>query len=136
MELDGIIRSTLQVFGDQNGNVLLNNKKYLENYSREIKGQGVTASDTPNSNVPQIFCDRRVYLASGLGISLGLELALKTRIEEAGGRCWSWTLDGKGSMVGKARLAEDVLRSSDTVLTRTREGWEYWLVSQRLLKPY
>lgn len=92
-----------------------------------------------------IFRNRRVYLASDLLLRPGLEKALKTRIEEAGGKCWSWVedagADGERShgnehankvdrahtdAFGRRRRAERELLKSDIVVTRTREGWEYW----------
>lgn len=85
-----------------------------------------------------IFSQRRVYLSSDLGLRPGLEEALKARIEEAGGTCWSWGVDGgKGEGEGmgrrdafeRRREAEGQLRKANVVVVRSREGWEYWHVS-------
>lgn len=63
------------------------------------------------------------------------------RISDAGGMSWSATLDG-AEVVGasqngrsvdqweKRRVAEKELRKANTVVMRTREGWEYWVVSR------
>lgn len=99
--------------------------------------------DLSHSMAP-IFADRRVYLASDLGLRKGLEQALKERIIEAGGECWSWGVDAdaitaqsEGRSVDqweKRRVAEKELRWANTVVTRTREGWEFWHV--RLLSSF
>lgn len=106
-------------------------------------GTGATRKFPPevplaHSTAP-IFADRVVYLASDLGLRKGLEASLKERIEEAGGRCWSWGVDGDAvtaSSEGRStdqwerrRAAERELRKANTVVTRTREGWEFWHVS-------
>ncbi|BGP25309.1 BRCT domain protein Brc1 [Rhodotorula toruloides] len=94
------------------------------------------------------FTGMRFYLASDLGLSVGLERALRARIAEGGGSCWSFafdvevSLDMPGAGEGgersrrattegidaweKRRRAEKRLKKSDIVITRTREGWEYW----------
>ena len=104
-----------------------------------------TANFPPHVNVPAakdaIFTGRRVYFASDLGLRAGLEEALMQRISDAGGMSWSATLDG-AEVVGasqngrsvdqweKRRVAEKELRKANTVVMRTREGWEYWVVSR------
>lgn len=99
---------------------------------------------TENHGEP-IFKNHRVYLASDLGVRPGLEAALKNRIEEAGGICWSWGVNvaqstelgqlerpldpdqtNRKDAFARRRLAERELKQSDIVVTRTREGWEYW----------
>lgn len=88
-----------------------------------------------------IFAERRVYLASDLSLRPGLEEALQSRIREAGGTCWSWGVDGgrlqgegvhrRGGAFERRRVAEEELKRANTVVTRTREGWEFWHVSGR-----
>lgn len=85
-----------------------------------------------------IFAGRKVYLGGDLGIRSGLEEALKERIIEAGGECWSWNLDGRTvdksrDQWDRRRVAEEILLSCNTIVMRTREGWEYWIVSDELL---
>lgn len=83
-----------------------------------------------------IFAQRRVYLASDLGLRPGLEEALKCRIQEAGGECWSWGVDGVGLQEQGAwerrKEAEKRLKECNTVVMRSREGWEFWHVSFEL----
>lgn len=85
----------------------------------------------------KIFEGRCVYLASDLCLRNGLERTLKERIIEAGGECWSFGVDNmaeksKGASSDawhRRRVADTQLRKSCTVVTRLREGWEYWHVS-------
>ncbi|SCV69657.1 BQ2448_1051 [Microbotryum intermedium] len=116
------------------------------------------------SSDDSLFSGYAVYLASDLGLRPGLEEAIQKRIIEAGGRCWSFGLDGGKSGTGKNSLttsmesrkeaasevgtnnaaaaiskrdrtdewdrrreAERELHSSTIVITRTRQGWEWWL---------
>jgi hypothetical protein len=97
-----------------------------------------SAIKDPSHCSTPIFAQRRVYLASDLGLRDGLEKALKARIEEAGGKCWSWGVDGgKGGEEAmgrrdafeRRREAEGELRKANVVVVRSREGWEYWHVS-------
>ncbi|KAL8291971.1 hypothetical protein RQP46_001437 [Phenoliferia psychrophenolica] len=96
------------------------------------KGVFPTPIDLANCTA-QIFADRIVYLASDLALRPGLEEALKQRVEEAGGVCWSWGVDGaRSSKVDqedpweRRKKAEKALKRSNTVVTRSREGWEFW----------
>lgn len=97
----------------------------------------------PHVNIPNakdaIFSGRRVYFASDLGLRTGLEKALMQRISDAGGSSWSATIDGakvvdaaqNGRQVDqweKRRVAEKELKQANTVIMRTREGWEFWIV--------
>lgn len=84
-----------------------------------------------------IFKGRKVYLASDLGLRPNLEKSLKERVQEAGGTCWSWGVDGaevmqdlEGDQWERRRRAEKALKEADTVVTRAREGWEFWTVSR------
>ncbi|GAA6060049.1 hypothetical protein JCM10212_001046 [Sporobolomyces blumeae] len=100
----------------------------------------------PTATASKIFSGKRIYLASDLGVSSGLERALKSKIEQGGGSCWSFGLDGERELAeqeserersgkrrddkdswARRRVAERALRKSDYVVMRTREGWEYWL---------
>ncbi|KAK4701222.1 hypothetical protein P7C70_g5012, partial [Phenoliferia sp. Uapishka_3] len=79
----------------------------------------------------QIFAQRIIYLASDLGLRSGLEEAIKKRVEDAGGECWSWGVDGmkaneESDQWERRRRAEKALERANTVVTRSREGWEYW----------
>lgn len=99
-----------------------------------------TIKDPSHCSTP-IFAQRRVYLSSDLGLRAGLEEALKARIEEAGGACWSWGVDGGLPAAGEGegmerrdaferrREAERELGRANVVVVRSREGWEYWHVS-------
>lgn len=115
------------------------------------EGQPIAGVPPAHVDDPKLrpFADKRFYLASDLGLSVGLERALRARIAEGGGSCWSFAFDvevafdmpgaGEGGERSrrattegidaweKRRHAEKRLRKSDTVITRTREGWEYWM---------
>jgi hypothetical protein len=106
----------------------------------------------PSRSAPPIFANKKVYLASDLGLSYSLERALKGAIEAAGGSCWSFGIDGEeeatelAKVEGRSRggenavggrrtdafakrmVAERRLRECGLVIMRTREGWEYWTV--------
>lgn len=113
----------------------------------------------PSRSATPIFADKKVYLASDLGLSYSLERALKGAIEAAGGSCWSFGIDGEEeatelakvegrsrggeNAVGgrrtdafaKRKVAERRLRECGLVIMRTREGWEYWTVCFFLSPP-
>ncbi|BGP00180.1 regulator of Ty1 Transposition [Rhodotorula toruloides] len=113
-------------------------------------GQPIAGVPPAHEDDPTLrpFANKRFYLASDLGLSVGLERALRARIAEGGGSCWSFafdvevSLDMPGAGEGgersrrattegidaweKRRHAEKRLKKSDIVITRTREGWEYW----------
>ncbi|BGP32788.1 regulator of Ty1 Transposition [Rhodotorula toruloides] len=113
-------------------------------------GQPIAGVPPAHEDDPTLrpFANKRFYLASDLGLSVGLERALRARIIEGGGSCWSFafdvevSLDMPGAGEGgersrrattegidaweKRRHAEKRLKKSDIVITRTREGWEYW----------
>ncbi|KAI5479354.1 BRCT domain protein Brc1 [Pseudohyphozyma bogoriensis] len=88
----------------------------------------------------KIFDGQVVYLASEMGLRGGLEAALRDRIENAGGKVWSWSVDGErmraklkqGSREGsgdqweRRREAERQLEKADIVVVKSRMGWEYW----------
>lgn len=89
----------------------------------------------------KIFAERRVYFAADLGIRFGMESALKQRIIDGGGTCWSWSLDGADAVAStkadsgrkvdqwaRRRAAERELKRANTVVMRFREGWEFWVV--------
>lgn len=106
----------------------------LANGSNSSKGQFPTAIDLAKCTA-KIFSQRIVYLASDLGLRPGLEEALKQRVEEAGGECWSWGVDGANANQtdvsdswDRRRRAEKALKRANTVVTRSREGWEFWEV--------
>ncbi|GAA6048438.1 hypothetical protein JCM3770_003757 [Rhodotorula araucariae] len=100
--------------------------------------------DVPRRRGTRPFDGKRVYLASDLGLSAGLERALKARVRDAGGECWGFSAsaeDGeeddarrerRGNTVeredawAKRSKAEKRLKESDIVVLRTREGWEFW----------
>lgn len=101
-----------------------------------------TSSDKPQWPIPlplpsdpsePIFAERIIYLASDLALKPGLEQAIKSRIENGGGKCWSWGVDGKdlgekGGQWERRRIAEIQMKGANTVVTNHREGWEYWHV--------
>lgn len=70
-------------------------------------------------------------MAGDLGIRPGLELAIKKRVEDAGGVCWSWGVDGNKNVDHgeRRREAERMLKDANLVVCRHREGWEFWQVS-------
>ncbi|GAA6004207.1 uncharacterized protein JCM10292_007290 [Rhodotorula paludigena] len=97
------------------------------------------------------FEGKKVYLASDLALTPGLERALKDRVRALGGECWAFGGGARGEEGGegeggeaevgrarrsstaeredawaKRRKAERRLRESDIVIVRSREGWEYW----------
>jgi len=104
-----------------------------------VVGSAASLGAWPSANrlatcAAQIFHGRSVYFASDLGLREGLEEALKQRVVEGGGECFSWAIDGRRESLGPAnnqwerrRVAERALREADMVVTKTREGWEYWL---------
>lgn len=107
-------------------------------------GASTSSSKGPAGGIPggmelaesstSIFENKIVYLASDLGLRPGLEEALKQRVEQAGGECWSWGVDGAqasstGDQWDRRRMAEKALERANTVVTRKREGWEFWHVS-------
>ncbi|KAM0789281.1 hypothetical protein ACM66B_000121 [Microbotryomycetes sp. NB124-2] len=134
-ELQNLLNETQEISDGGQGALmdkLRSNKSYLDSHSASI--------DPKPDNVAQcslrIFEGRTVYLASDLGVRPGLEAALKARIEEAGGQCWSWgvdTLDPEqetnsdaAELRRRRRAGLGLLQKSNTVITRTRQGWEYW----------
>ncbi|GAA5900179.1 hypothetical protein JCM8208_002041 [Rhodotorula glutinis] len=54
------------------------------------------------------FDGTRVYLASDLGINPGLERALRARVRDAGGECWSFASAGSGAAAGRRRSGSGV----------------------------
>ncbi|GAA5866988.1 hypothetical protein JCM1840_005932 [Sporobolomyces johnsonii] len=112
-------------------------------------GSAASSSSTTNNAAlasttthPRVFEGKKIYLASDLGLSAGMERALKAKIEQAGGKAWSFGVDGdrEAGVAGdnvrgrrerdawaKRRAAEKALRESQVVVMRTREGWEYWM---------
>ncbi|KAM0745911.1 hypothetical protein T439DRAFT_384532 [Meredithblackwellia eburnea MCA 4105] len=98
------------------------------------------------SCVDPIFGGRTVYLASDLELREGLERAIRQRINEAGGKCWAWGVDGeeesevasgsggsgrgslgaRGDQWDRRRRAERALGRAGIVVTKERKGWEFW----------
>lgn len=102
----------------------------LPSGSRSNSGLWPPPSTMPTSE-NAIFSGRSVYLASDLALRPGLEEALKARVEAAGGTCWSWGVDGQrdnGDQWERRRKGEKALAAANTVVTRKREGWEFWHV--------
>ncbi|GAA5931308.1 hypothetical protein JCM3775_004989 [Rhodotorula graminis] len=66
-------------------------------------GAGAGLPDTPaaaGARARRPFAGKRVYLASDLGLGQGLERALRARVQDAGGECWSFASAGRGSGSG------------------------------------
>ncbi|SGY14476.1 BQ5605_C010g06196 [Microbotryum silenes-dioicae] len=138
-----------------------------------LNGSWPPVAGLATSTDASLFSGHRVYLASDLGLRPGLEEAIQNRIIEAGGRCWSFGLDGGKSGTGKNSLltsteerkgsipeegtndasvaiskrdrtdewdrrreAERELHSSTIVITRTRQGWEWWLAYEAGLSTF
>ncbi|KPV77619.1 uncharacterized protein RHOBADRAFT_41614 [Rhodotorula graminis WP1] len=69
-------------------------------------GPGAGAATLPDrpaaagASARRPFAGKRVYLASDLGLGQGLERALRARVQDAGGECWSFASAGRGSGSG------------------------------------
>ncbi|GAA6003002.1 hypothetical protein JCM10207_001937 [Rhodosporidiobolus poonsookiae] len=105
---------------------------------------GTSTTPRPDRAKAPIFAGKKVYLASDLGLSSGLEGAIRRAVEAAGGACWGFGVDGEDAArrgaegardrgagrrkggFARRREAEERLRESDLVVMRVREGWEYW----------
>ncbi|ORY87405.1 hypothetical protein BCR35DRAFT_302155 [Leucosporidium creatinivorum] len=146
--LEATTSATKAILGDINSAIAsteyqkscLNEPRRDDSSSR--RGPASTSTSAANQTRDQpahcslpIFAERRVYLSSDLGLRPGLEEALKARIVDAGGECWSWGVDGgEGGGGGlerrdafeRRRVAEEKLRGSNLVVVRSREGWEFW----------
>ncbi|KAK4051346.1 regulator of Ty1 Transposition [Microbotryomycetes sp. JL201] len=132
-ELQNLLNTTAEIIGDDNANRLYKNKKYLDNH---VADPTSSKADNVAQCTLQIFKGRTVYFASNLGVRPGLEAALKARIEEAGGKCWSWGVDTsdeanqglnpEAEARRRRKAALGMLKQANTVITRARQGWEYW----------
>ncbi|KAK4057178.1 regulator of Ty1 Transposition [Microbotryomycetes sp. JL221] len=123
------LSSTKSILGDGNVNLLINNKQYVDNFTMAQQSMTTSITKEPVGAKNDIFKGRRVYFASELGIRKGLELALKTRILDAGGQCWSFSLDSEQQDDNQDEIlkrAHQELLKSNTVITKSRQGWEFW----------